>query len=171
MPEDGYFWGTTPLWRGEQEQEETAADVTLSLRVWDCIVQSHQLRAILELLTKINFFLRLSQMEAEKGWQWICSLSSMFQILNQICLQPCIYQVSLLLSSLNKNLVIPFQSSQNHIWERGKSRFAIDSCLSYSSKKEQRCLFQSSVVRYSTVFLLAALGSDLDLLGSSGCSY
>ncbi|XP_075281863.1 nucleic acid dioxygenase ALKBH1 isoform X2 [Opisthocomus hoazin] len=34
--------------------------------------------------------------------------------------KPCIYQVSLLLGRLNKNLVIPFQSSQNHSWEREK---------------------------------------------------
>lgn len=87
--------------------------------------------------------------ESDGGWErmaeWICSLISILQILNQICLQPYISQVSLLLGGLNKNSVIPFQSSQNHSWEREKNRFATDSCLSCPSKKEQRCLFQSSV--------------------------
>lgn len=58
-------------------------------------------------------------MEANKHWQ--SGYASYLYIAdNQICLQPFIYQINLLLDDLNKSLVIIFQSSQNALWEREK---------------------------------------------------
>lgn len=53
-------------------------------------------------------------MEADKHWQSEYA-SYLYIADNQICLQPFIYQMKLLLDGLNKNLVIIFQSSQNDL--------------------------------------------------------
>lgn len=58
-------------------------------------------------------------MEADKHWQSEYA-SYLYIPDNQICLQPFIYQMNLLLDGFNKNLVIIFQSSQNDLWEREK---------------------------------------------------
>lgn len=58
-------------------------------------------------------------MEADKHGQSEYA-SYLYTADNQICLQPFIYQINLLLDGLNKSLVIIFQSSQNHSWEREK---------------------------------------------------
>lgn len=102
--------------------------------------------------------------ESGGGWEriaeWICSLISILQILNQISLQPYIYQVSLLVGGLNKKLAIPFQSFQNHSWEREKVGLQlIPVCLILQRRNKGAC-FRALLVRYRTVFPLTALGSD-----------
>lgn len=102
--------------------------------------------------------------ESDGGWErmaeWICSLISILQILNQICLQPYIYQVSLLLGGLNKNSVIPFQSSQNHSWETEKIGLQLIPVCPILQRRNKDACFRALLMRYRTVFPLAALGSD-----------
>lgn len=71
----------------------------------------------------------------------MCSLGPVSAIGWKICLQPYIYQVSLLLGGLNKNLVY-FLFTQNYKCETEKVGLQLfQFALLF---EEQRCLFQSS---------------------------